>query len=338
MFDWFGSGEIAILVGFHVFIVGMLALDLGIFHRQAHAVSLKEAAIWSSVWVALAGVFAWAIWNYWDWWEPDQAEKGPEKALEFFTGYLVEKSLSLDNLFVFLVIFRYFGVPAHLQHRVLIWGLLGALVFRATLILLGAALLSVFHILLYVFGAFLIYTAYRLFHAVEDQIDPGRNPVLRLALRFVRIVDNYDAARFWVRRQGRWHATPLLLVLLVVETTDVVFALDSIPAIFGITQDTFIVYTSNIFAILGLRALYFLLAGFLGMFRYLNVGLALVLGFVGIKMVLEPLLNPSLESWGIQKREQILISLGVITVVLTGAIVASIVKGKKAFKESAESL
>ncbi|HEV3204828.1 MAG TPA: TerC family protein [Gemmataceae bacterium] len=334
MFDGFGSGEIAILVGFHVFIVGMLALDLGVFHRQAHAVSLKEAALWSSVWVALAGLFAGAIWNYWDWWEPNEAAKGPEKALEFITGYLVEKSLSLDNLFVFLVIFRYFGVPAHLQHRVLIWGLLGALVFRAALIVLGAALLSVFHGLLYGFGAFLIYTAYRLFHAVEEKMDPGRNPVLRLARRFMRIVDNYDSSRFWVRRQGRWHATPLLLVLLVVETTDVVFALDSIPAIFGITQDTFIVYTSNIFAILGLRALYFLLAGFLGMFRHLNMGLALVLGFVGIKMILEPLTNPFLESCGIHKREQILISLGVVLVVLTGAVVASVLKTKKASKDS----
>jgi len=313
--------------------LGMLALDLGVFHRNPHAISRQEAAIWSFVWVALAGLFAWGIWNHWDLWQPDQGEKGPEKAIEFITGYLVEKALSLDNLFVFLVIFRYFGVPAHLQPRILMWGVLGAVAFRAILILLGATVLHVFHGLLVVFGVFLIYSAYRLLRGVKEEIDPERNWLLRLARRFLPIVASYDSPRFWVRQQGHWHATMLPLVLLVVETTDVIFALDSIPAIFGITQDIFIIYTSNIFAILGLRALYFLLTGFMEVFRYLNVGLALVLGFIGIKMTLERWINPILESWGIEKREQVLLALAVVVAVLTGTAIASVWVGPKATEE-----
>jgi tellurite resistance protein TerC len=269
------------------------------------------------------------IWQFWPVWFPGRPEQGPQKAVEFVTGYLVEKALSVDNLFVFLVIFRYFGVPPQLQHKVLYWGILGALIMRATLILVGGALLAAFHWMIYVFGVFLIYTAYHLMRSVEEEIDPGRNPLLRLARRFLPILDNYESTHFWVRRGGRWHATPLPLVLLVVESTDGVFALDSIPAIFGITRDTFIVYTSNIFAVLGLRALYFLLAGVLGMFRYLNVGLALVLAFVGVKMLVEDALKPYLESIDLDERHVMLLSLAVIAAILGASVAASIIAGPK---------
>jgi tellurite resistance protein TerC len=323
------GAEFWYLVGFHVFILAMLFLDLGIFQRQPRTVSLMEAALWSTVWIALALLFAFGIWKFWHLWHRDNPEQGPQKALEFLTGYLVEKALSVDNLFVFVVIFRYFAVPAPLQHRVLYWGVLGALFLRATLILLGAALLAAFHWMVYVFAAFLLYTAYRLARSVEEEIDPGRNPLLRLARRFVPVLDNYESPRFWVRRQGRWHATPLPLVLLVVESMDIVFAIDSIPAVFGITQDVFIVYTSNVFAILGLRALYFLLANLLGMFRYLHVGLALVLAFVGLKMLVEQPLHAQLESLGLGKQQLLLLSLGVIAGILSTAIVISIRAGPR---------
>jgi tellurite resistance protein TerC len=328
---WSGTSALHfwVLVGFHVFVVSMLALDLGVLQRKAHRPSMKEAAAWSLLWISLALLFALGIWKFWPWWEPTEPTRGGEKALEFVTGYLVELSLSVDNLFVFLVIFRYFGVPGHLQHRVLFWGILGAVIMRATFILAGAALLHYFHWMIYIFGAFLIYTGYKLFRSVEEEIDPGRNPLLRLARRFFPVLSTYDTPHFWVLRDGRWHLTPLPLVLLVVESTDVVFAIDSIPAIFGITQDTFIVYTSNIFAILGLRALFFLLANFLGMFRYLSVGLALVLAFVGLKMLLEEPLRPFLLSHGIAKQQLILISLGVIALILTLSVVASVLVGPK---------
>lgn len=323
------SANLWVLVGFHLFIFLMLAVDLVFLQRKARAVSMRMAAVWSAICIGLALVFALGIWKYWHLWNPDSPEQGSVKAIEFLTGYLIEESLSVDNLFVFLVIFRYFAVPAHLQHRILFWGILGALVMRGALILIGAALLATFHWMIYLFGAFLIYTGYKLYRSVEEEIDPGRNPLLRLARRFLPIVDNYESPRFWVRRQGRWHATPLPLILLVVESTDLVFALDSIPAIFAITTDTFIVYTSNIFAIIGLRSLYFVLAHFLGMFRYLNVGLALVLAFVGLKMILEQPLQPFLAAHGIEKGQLILLSLGVIAAILSVAVVASIVAGPK---------
>ncbi len=327
---WLQSTEFLVLVGFHVFILAMLALDLGVFQRHAHAVGMKEAAVWSAVWVALSLLFAVGIWLFWDDWHPDQAGRGGVKAVEFVTGYLVEKALSVDNLFVFLVIFRYFAVPPHLQHRVLYWGILGALVMRAAMILAGAALLAAFHWMVYVFGAFLLYTAYKMFtSSVEEDIDPGRNWMLRLARRVLPVVSDYDSPRFWVKRAGRWYATPLPLVLLVVESTDVLFAVDSIPAIFAVTKDTFIVYTSNIFAILGLRALFFLLAGFLGMFRYLSTGLAVVLAFVGLKMIAEEPLHPYLEHAGIGQTGLILISLGVVAGILAVAVVASVIAGPK---------
>jgi tellurite resistance protein TerC len=329
LWSWVQTPEVLVLIGFHIFVVAMLALDLGVFQRHAHAVGMKEAAIWSAVWVALALLFAVGIWQFWDRWHPETSGQGGVKAIEFVTGYVIEKSLSVDNLFVFLVIFRYFAVPPHLQHRVLYWGILGALVMRATLILAGAALLNAFHWMIYVFGAFLLYTAYRMLRSVEEEIDPGRNPLLRLARRFLPVVHDYHSPTFWVKRDGRWHATPLPLVLLVVETTDVVFAVDSIPAIFAITRDTFIVYTSNVFAILGLRALFFLLAGFLGMFRYLGTGLALVLAFVGLKMLVEEPLHPYLERVGIGQHALILISLGVVAGILTVSVVLSVIAGRR---------
>lgn len=324
------SAEVWYLIGFHIFVLVMLGIDLGIFQRKAHRVSLTEAAVWSVVWIALALLFALGIGKYWHLWHHDNPEQGTDKAIEFLTAYLIEKGLSVDNLFVFAVIFRYFAVPPHLQHRVLYWGILGALAMRATLILLGAALLAAFHWTVYVFGAFLLYTGYKLARSVEEEIDPGRNPLLRLARRVLPVVDNYESPHFWVHRHGRWHATPLPLVLLVVESMDIVFAIDSIPAVFGISKDPFIVYTSNVFAILGLRALYFLLANLLGMLRYLHVGLALVLGFVGLKMLVEEPLRVPLESWGVGKTELILLTLGVIVVVLGVTVVISILAGPKA--------
>jgi tellurite resistance protein TerC len=330
---WPLSPEVIILVGFHVVIFVMLALDLGVFHRDGHSVSTLEAAVWSCVWVALALGFAVGIWRFWHLWYPEDPHLGPAKAVEFLTGYLVEKALSVDNLFVFLVIFRYFGVPAHLQHRVLHWGIVGALVMRAALILAGAALLAAFGWMSYVFGVFLLYTAYKLARSVESEIDPGRNLFLRLARRFLPMVDDPHSPHFWVRRDGRWMLTSLPLVLLVVESMDVMFALDSIPAIFAITRDTFIVYTSNIFAILGLRAMYFLLANALSKLRYLNIGLALVLGFVGVKMLLEEPLHGFLLAHGMEPYQLIYFSLGVIAVILGVAVAASVLAGPAKVEE-----
>jgi tellurite resistance protein TerC len=307
----------------------MLALDLGVFQRRAHAISIREAAMWSAVWIGFAFLFALGIWQFWHIWRPEEASKGTDKAVEFLTGYLIEKSLSVDNLFVFLVVFRYFAVKPEYQHRVLLWGIVGALILRATLIILGAALLAWFHWMIYVFGLFLLYTAYKLARSKEAHIDPSRNRVLRLLRRFLPVVDDHDTPHFWLRRDGRLFVTPLLIVLVVIESTDVVFALDSIPAIFAVTRDVFIVYTSNIFAILGLRALYFLLAGFLGLFRYLHLGLAGVLAFVGLKMLLEEPVRPYLESCGISDRGMILISLTAVACILCVAVVASLVAGPK---------
>lgn len=268
-------------LGFTIFILAMLALDLGVFHRKAHAVKTREALLWSIVWIALALLFNGGIY-FWH---------GPDRALEFFTGYLIEKALSVDNLFVFMVLFSYFAVPAPLQHRVLFWGIVGALVMRAGFIMAGSALIREFHWIIYVFGAFLVFTGFKLLAARESEIRPERNLVLRMVRRFVPSVSEYHGARFTIKIEGRRYATPLLIVLVVIEATDIVFAVDSIPAIFAITKDPFIVFTSNIFAILGLRALYFLLAGMIGRFRFLKVGLGLVLAFVGAKMLLVDLVR-----------------------------------------------
>jgi tellurite resistance protein TerC len=262
-------------VAFNVFVLAMLALDLGVFHRKAHAVSLREATVWSVVWVALALAFAAGVHALW----------GPDRALEFVTGYVIEKALSVDNIFVFVMLFSYFAVPTAYQHRVLFWGILGALVMRGAFIGAGSYLLQQFHWVMYVFGAILIVTGIKL--ALRSSVyDPAENPVLRLARRVLPLTSRYDGQRFWVREGARWVATPLFLVLILVEATDVVFAIDSIPAIFAVTDEPFLVYTANVFAILGLRSMYFLLAGVVHRFVYLKYGLAAVLVFVGAKMTL----------------------------------------------------
>ena len=287
---------------FTVFVLGLLALDLGVFHRRAHAVRPREALLWSLVWVALALAFTAGVWRWF----------GPQRGLEFLTGYLIEKALSVDNIFVFLVVFSYFGVPAAYQHRVLFWGILGAIVFRLAFILAGAALLAAFHWVIYLFGGLLVLTGIRMLRAGEE-VHPERNRLVRLARRFLPVVATYDGAAFFVRQGGRRAATPLLLALLTVEATDIVFAVDSIPAIFAVTSDPFIVYTSNLFAILGLRALYFLLAGILDRFRYLKVGLSVVLVFVGVKMLAADIYKIPIG-----------VSLVVVAALIGGAVIASL--------------
>jgi tellurite resistance protein TerC len=280
----------------------MLALDLGVFHREAHEVRFKEALAWSGAWIGLALAFnAFVYYRF-----------GAERGLEFLTGYVVEKALSVDNVFVFLVVFSFFRVPAAYQHRVLFWGILGALVLRAAFVLAGAVLLARFHWIVYVFGALLVVTGIRLLVRPHAAADPERNPAYRVFRRFVPMVSGFRGARFTVVENGKRYATPLLAVLVVVEATDVVFAVDSIPAIFAVTTDPFIVYTSNVFAILGLRALYFLLADVLEAFHYLTVGLALVLCFVGVKMLLAGVYAIPVA-----------VSLSVVSALLVGSIVAS---------------
>jgi tellurite resistance protein TerC len=254
----------------------MLSLDLGLFNRKAHTIKYREAWIWSAAWVTLAMIFAALVFHY----------QGRTRGLEFVTGYLIELSLSVDNLFVFLLIFSYFKVPAKFQHRVLFWGVMGALVMRLTMIFIGAALIERFHWIIYIFGGFLVYTGIKMFRQEELDIQPEQNPMVRLVTRFLPISKSYDEEKFFTNRNGKRVGTLLLLVLIVVEVTDLVFAVDSIPAIFAITRNTFIVYTSNVFAILGLRSMYFLLAGVVEKFRYLRYGLAIVLTFIGIKMLI----------------------------------------------------
>jgi tellurite resistance protein TerC len=264
----------------------MLAIDLGVFHRKAHAVSMREAAIWSVVWIALSLLFNLGIYFFWHDWVPLSEYSNAEAATAFLTAYIIEKSLSVDNIFVFVMVFTYFAVPASFQHRVLFWGVLGALVMRGVLILAGTALIREFEWVLYIFGAFLIYTGIRMARMDDQEVEPDKNPVVRWVRRWMPVTDTYEGQSFFVRHGGKLMATPLFLVLIVVETTDLIFALDSIPAIFAVTQDPFIVFTSNVCAILGLRALYFLLAGMVDKFRYLKLGLSVVLTFVGVKMVL----------------------------------------------------
>lgn len=270
------SVPIWLWAAFVVFILALLALDLGVFNRKAHKVSLREAAIWSAVWIGLALLFN-AVIFFW---------QGAGVALEFFTAYLIEKSLSVDNIFVFVLIFSALAVPAKYQHRVLFWGILGALVMRGALIALGAALISLLHWVLYIFGAFLLIAGIRLALKRERAVHPDKNPLVRLARRFLPVTERYEEAKFFTRQNGKRFATPLLLVLLLIESTDLIFALDSIPAVLAITIDPFIVYTSNVFAILGLRALYFLLAESIQRLQYLKYGLAAILAFVGVKMLL----------------------------------------------------
>lgn len=299
-------------VAFNIFVLLLLALDLGVLHRSAKAISFKEAAWWSVIWVVVALAFN-AGMLYW--YGPEAARK--TAALEFFTGYLIERALSVDNIFVFLVLFNYFKVEPRYQYRVLFWGILGALIMRGAMIGVGVALIAKFHWVLYVFGAFLVWTgAKMMFHKPED-IHPEHNPVFRWARKFLPLTKDYEGQKFFVRQEGIWRATPMFLVLLVVETTDLAFALDSIPAIFAITKDPFIIYSSNVFAILGLRALYFLLAAVLPLFRYLSAGLSIVLMFIGAKMLLEKWVQISTA-----------VSLGVVAGVLAVAVVASLLAAK----------
>lgn len=300
-------GNPVLWAGFVVFVIAMLALDLGIFHRKAHEVRFKEALGWSIVWVVLAMIFNAGIWYRF----------GAEPALQFLTGYVVEKALSVDNLFVFSVIFSYFSVPKEYQHRVLFWGILSALVMRAIFIAVGATLLATFHWVMYIFGAILVITGIKLLIQRNAEVHPEQNPVYKFFARLIPAVKEYRGAKFLVRDNGKWLATPLLLVLLSVEATDIVFAIDSIPAIFAITDDPFLVFTSNIFAMLGLRALYFLLAGVMQKFVYLKVGLALVLGFVGTKMLIVDLYKVPIG-----------LSLGTVMLLLAGSVVASLLWGK----------
>jgi tellurite resistance protein TerC len=298
-------GSPALWLGLVAFVVAMLAIDLGVFHRRAHEVTLREAAAWSIVWVALSGLFAGAVHRWF----------GPELAVQFVTAYVVEKALSVDNVFVFVVIFAAFSVPPRLQHRVLFWGVLGALAMRAAFIFAGSALLQRFHATMYVFGGILLLTGIKLLLQKEEDVHPESNPLVRLFQRVVPMTHRYEGASFVVRDGGRRVATPLLLTLVAVEATDLIFAVDSIPAVFAITRDPFIVFTSNIFAILGLRSMYFLLAGVVTKFRYLKVGLSFVLVFVGAKMVLVDVVKLPVEA-----------SLLAIASILGVSVVASLVR------------
>lgn len=261
---------------FNVFVLAMLALDLGVFHRKAHEIHIKEALLWSAVWITLALLFSGLLYFC----------RGQESALQFLTGYVIEKSLSVDNIFIFILIFSSFKVPAKYQHEVLFWGILGALVMRALFIAVGVTLIHQFHWIIYVFGAFLIFTGTKMALQSEIEIHPEKNPFLIFLRKFLPVTENYEGGKFFVKRAGKLFATPLFIVLLTVELTDVIFAVDSIPAILAISSDPFIVYTSNVFAILGLRALYFALAGVMKYFHYLRYGLSAILGYVGVKMVL----------------------------------------------------
>ena len=321
-------------IGFCIFIVVMLAIDLGVFNRRPHEIGYKDAAIWSAVWVALALIFAGLLFGPLGW-ELFGAARH-QKALEFVTGYLIELSLSVDNLFLFLLIFSYFKVPAKYQHRVLYWGVLGALIMRVAMILAGTELIDRFHWIIYIFGAFLVYTSVQMFREGETQVDPENNFVVRFITRHVRITRQYERRKFFTIVDGKRVGTLLLLVLIVVEVADLVFALDSIPAIFGVTTNRFIVYTSNVFAILGLRTFYFLLAGVVERFHYLKIGLGIVLAFIGIKMLLPlavKVLMAGFKSLGyegaapyIQRAENIPIgiALGVVAVVLLASVAASL--------------
>jgi tellurite resistance protein TerC len=355
------TDEIYLWIGFGLLVVVMLVLDLGVFHRAARSVRLREAAAWTTVWVAVAMGFCLVIYAY------DRFHDGrvPTRAFEFLTGYVIEWSLSMDNVFVFAVIFGYFAVPAHLQHRVLFWGILGAVVMRLVFILAGAWLLAKFHWLIYPMGAFLVFTGIKLMWDREKKSDLSHNRVIRIARRCLPVTREYIDQRFFVRmtrdearrlgaspenvpanstaesatKKGRrlLYATPLFLVLLVVETTDVAFAVDSIPAIFGVTRDPFIVFSSNVFAILGLRSLYFLLAGTMDLFRYLSIGLATILCFVGVKMLLPGLneLFPTIER---ELKIPTGISLAIVCGILLVAVAASLIHARLVPKSAASEI
>jgi tellurite resistance protein TerC len=297
-------------IGFSLFILFMLSLDLGLFNRKAHTIKYREAAIWSAVWITLAIIFAGIVFWY----------QGTDSGLKFLTGYVIELSLSVDNLFVFLLIFSFFKVPARVQHRVLFWGVLGALGMRLTMIFIGATLINHFHWIIYIFGGFLVYTGIKMFRQEDTDIQPEENPIVRAVTRYIPITRHYEGEKFFTRVDGRLTGTLLLLVLVIVEVTDLVFAVDSIPAIFAITTNTFIVYTSNVFAILGLRSMYFLLAGVVEKFQYLRMGLAIVLTFIGVKMLIEAI-HIVIPVW---------VSLVVVATLLIASVAASILWPKHA--------
>lgn len=300
--------SVTLWLGFNAFVIVMLALDLGVFHRKSHEIKFKEAITWSAVWIALALVFNAGIWYYF----------GEKKAIEFLTGYLVEKSLSIDNIFVFVLIFSAFQVPSAYQHRVLFWGIFGALIMRAIFIFAGVSLITKFHWIIYIFGAFLIFTGIKIARDKGTKINISDSPVLKLTKKYIPVTNDFFGSKFLIRQNGKWHATPLLLVLLLIEATDLIFAVDSIPAILSITSDPFIVYTSNVFAILGLRSLYFALADSLKYFTYLHYGLAGILVFVGIKMLISDFI-----------KFDPFVSLGIIALILILSISASFIWKKQ---------
>jgi tellurite resistance protein TerC len=279
------SYKVFLWVGFNVLVLILLAIDLGLIHRKDHTISAKEGFLWSAIWIVVALMFNFVVYLW----------KGPETGTQFLTGYLIERALSMDNIFVFLVILTYFQVPTQYQYRVLFWGILGALILRGLFIAVGTILVAKFHWILYVFGAFLVFTGIKLAFGEEKEIEPEKNPVLRLVRKFLPITTGYEGHNFFVRRNKKLMGTPLLIVLIVVETTDLLFALDSIPAIFAITLDPFIVYSSNVFAILGLRALYFAIAGLMQIFYYLKYALSGILAFVGVKMLIADIIE--IPSW-----------------------------------------
>ncbi len=293
---------------FNLFVLAVMALDLGVFHRRPHKMTMRESLIWTLVWIGLSIAFGLGVMHF----------SGEQRGLEFFTGYVIEKALSVDNLFLFLVIFRAFSVDEKIQHRLLEWGILGALVMRGAMIAAGASLIERFNWVLYVFGAFLVFAGLHMLFAKKEEIHPEENRISRFARRHLRVSQAYSGNKFFVREGGKLFATPLFVVLLIVEITDITLAVDSIPAIFGITRDPFIVYTSNVFAILGLRAMYFLLAGVLGRLRYLTAGLSFVLTFIGAKMIAEPWVHISVE-----------LSLGIVGGMLLVALLASLLVGPK---------
>lgn len=295
-------------IGFNVFVFIMLALDLGVFHKKIHRVPVKEAVIWTAVWIALAMIFNLFIYF----------NLGKTKALEFLTGYVIEYSLSVDNIFVFILIFSYFAVNEKFQHKVLFWGIIGALFMRAIFIFSGVALISRFHWIIYIFGGFLIITGIRMLFQGDDKLEPEKNPVVKFFRKLLPVTETMHEEKFFIRKEGRRLATPLFLVLLIIESSDLIFAVDSIPAVLAITQDSFIVYTSNIFAILGLRSLYFAISGVMEYFRFLKIGLAFILSFVGLKMCVSGFLEIP-----------ILLSLLVIISILLFSIIASLVIKKK---------
>lgn len=300
-------------IGFHIFIFLMLALDLGVFHRKSHTVTVREALTWSAVWISLALIFNAGVFLV----------RGYDSALEFLAGYLLEESLSVDNLFVFLLLFSYFKVPADYQHKVLFWGIIGALIMRALFIGIGAVLIAQFHYILYLFGIFLVITGIRMAFDKGDEVNPENNILVKAFRRFFPVSDKYDGSNFFTLENGVRKATLLFIVLLIVEATDILFAVDSIPAVFAVTQDPFIVYTSNIFAILGLRSLYFALAGIMNLFHYLKFGLSIILSFIGVKMLIMDIYKIPIGA-----------ALGFVVFVLIASIVASKIWPQEAAKET----